>query len=452
MGGKLRVAINAQIRPGGSAGGIETVLHALAALGRLDDGPEEYVFVGPHDEPDWLRASLGGARGCVVVRGPLKSPRVKPDPGPLEPLKRALGPLRPAAYELKRRALSRSRGARDDVPASDGFYEGLKCDVIHFPFQDFVRCALPSVYNPHDLQHLHFPQFFTRDEIRRRESVYPAACRAAHTVVAASRFVKQDVVSRYRIPADKVQVIPWAPPPAGADADETGDAARAPREKYGLGEEAFALYPAMTWEHKNHLRLLEALALLRDRDGVRVRLVCTGHQNDFWPRVERRLDELGLRDQVKFLGLVPRADLRALYRAAGFVIVPTLFEAASAPLFEAWQHGAAVACSSVTSLPEQARDAALFFDPLSVESVAGAAARMAADAALREDLRRRGRERLSDFSLERTAKAYRAVYRRAAGRALGEEDRWLLSYNWSRAGENDATPIQHTRTGVHSYT
>ena len=434
MSGNLRIAINAQIRPGGGAGGIETVLHALAALGRLDDGPEEYVFIGPHDEPDWLRPLLGGARGGVaIVRGPSPPPAVKVAPGPLEPLKRALGPLRPAAYEFKQRVLSRTtRAARDGVPASDGFYESLRCDVIHFPFQDFVRCALPSVYNPHDLQHLHFPQFFARDEIRRRESIYPDACRAAHTVVAASEFVKGDIVSRYRVPAEKVQVIPWAPPPADTSPEESGgDTARALREKHGLGEAPFALYPAMTWEHKNHLRLLEAVALLRDRDAVRLSLVCTGHQNSFWSRIERRLDELGLRAQVKFLGVVARAELSALYRAARFVIVPTLFEAASAPLFEAWQHDAAVACSSVTSLPEQARDAAHFFDPLSVESIAAAAARLAADADLREDLRRRGRARLRDFSLERTAKAYRAVYRRAAGRALGEEDQRLLSWDWA---------------------
>ena len=432
MGDKLRVAINAQLRPAAGAGGIETVLCALAALGRLDDGPEEYVFIGPHDEPDWLRPLLDGTGRSVVVRGPSKSPRVKFATGPLEPLKRALGPLRPAAYEVKQRLLSRAHGAPAGVPVSDGFYESLKCDVIHFPFQEFVRCDLPSVYNPHDLQHLHFPQFFTRGEIRRRESIYPAGCRAAHTVVAASGFVKRDIVSRYGIPAEKVQVIPWAPPPADTNSDETGVAEGALREKYGLGEGLFALYPAMTWEHKNHLRLLEALALLRDRDGLRVRLVCTGHQNSFWPRVERRLDQLRLREQVRFLGVVARAELSALYRAAGFVVVPTLFEAASAPLFEAWQHGAAVACSSVTSLPEQARDSALFFDPLSVELIAAAVARMATDADLREDLRRRGRERLLDFSLERTAKAYRAVYRRAAGRALGEEDRWLLSWDWTR--------------------
>src|SRR5208283_4834862 len=45
-----------------------------------------------------------------------------------------------------------------EVPVSDGFYESLGCDVIHFPFQYFVLCAIPSIFNPHDLQHLHFPK------------------------------------------------------------------------------------------------------------------------------------------------------------------------------------------------------------------------------------------------------------------------------------------------------
>jgi hypothetical protein len=51
---------------------------------------------------------------------------------------------------------------------------------------------------------------------------------------------------------------------------------------------------------------------------------------------------------------------------------------------------------------------------------------MTTDSNLREDLRRRGTRRLKDFSLEHTAKAYRAVYRRAGGRELDEEDHWLL--------------------------
>ena len=433
----LRIAINARLKPDGGSGGVVTVLRALAALATLG-GPEEYVFVGPHDSPEWLRSIL--PPGQTVVRGPAPVGR---GVSRAESFKQALGPLRPAARGLRRvlgaTVQTAESGASGLAPLKSfaptspkNFYEALGCDVVHFPFQSYEHCRLPTVYNPHDLQHLHHPEFFTPVEIGLRENLHPAACRAAHTVVVASEFVKRDVAERYRIEPRKIQVIPWAPPPLP---DSPTTDLTTLRGKYGLSERPFALYPAMTWEHKNHVRLLEALALLRDRDGLDIRFVFTGHKTDFWPRVERKVEELGLGGQVNFLGMIPREELSALYRAAQFVFVPTLFEAASAPLFEAWQHGTPVACSSVTSLPEQAAGAALLFDPFDVGTVARALARMATEEGLREELRRLGACRLGDFSLERTAKAYRAVYRRAAGLELCEEERGLLGWDWTRRSE-----------------
>ncbi|MDT5270943.1 MAG: hypothetical protein QOH49_3129 [Acidobacteriota bacterium] len=433
---RLKVAINAQLNPDGGSGGIVTVLRALAALTRLEDGPEEYVFIGPHDSSEWLRSIL--PPGQTIVPGPAP---VEWSVDRLEPYKRALGPLRPAARGIRRIINATVQTAESGVsgltsfkasapPPPKNFYEGLGCDVIHFPFQSYEPCGLPTIYNPHDLQHLHHPGFFTPSEIARRESLYPAACHAAHIVVVASEFVKRDVVEHYRIEPRKIQVIPWAPPPLPEPLNIEDFSTI--RRKYGLSDRPFALYPAMTWEHKNHLRLLEALARLRDRDGLELRFVFTGYKTDFWPCIERRVDELGLGAQVDFLGLVPREELSALYRAAQFVFVPTLFEAASAPLFEAWQHGAPVACSSVTSLPEQAAGAALLFDPFEVAGIARALARMATEEGLREELKHWGERRLNDFCLERTAKAYRAVYRQAAGHRLCEEDRRLLGWDWMR--------------------
>jgi glycosyltransferase involved in cell wall biosynthesis len=445
---RLRVAINAQLKPDGGSGGTVTVLRALAALALLD-GPEEYVFVGPHDSPEWLRSIL--PPGQTVVQGPAP---VESSADPLEPFKRALGPLRPAARGIRRMlnatvptAESGAAGLaslKSSAPTPPkNFYERLGCDVIHFPFQAYEPCGLPTVYNPHDLQHLHHPEFFTQTEIDLRESLHPSACRAAHTVVVASEFVKRDVVERYHIEPQKIQVIPWAPPPLPESS--TADDFSTLRSKHGLSDRPFALYPAMTWEHKNHVRLLEALARLREREGLELRFVFTGYQTDFWPRVARRVDELGLGGQVNFLGLIPREELSTLYRAAQFVFIPTLFEAASAPLFESWQHGAPVACSSVTSLPEQAAGAALLFDPFDVEEIARALARMATEEGLRDELRRRGARRLKDFSLERTAKAYRAVYRRAAGLRLGEEDHRLLGWDWMRGGAAERAAVHRLR-------
>ncbi len=415
---KLRIGINAQIPASSGTGGIETVLRVLTSLGQLE-GDEEYVFIGHWADADWMQPLLSERQ--KIVRAP--RPEVPTEPNLKKNFKRVVSPLLPVARKV-RNFLNPPQN-QFFVPTSDGFYENLNCDVIHFPYQDYVYCRVPTVYNPHDLQHLQYPQFFSPEEIERREIVYPAACRAAQTVAVASQFIKQDIVEKYNIEAGKIQVIPWSPPELrlGDFAKIDGDSLL---EKYGCPPRPFALYPAMTWEHKNHLRLLEAVALLRERENLTINIVCTGSKNSFYPRIEQRLRELNLENQIRFTGIVEYNELSVFYRQAQFIVVPTLYEAASGLLFEAWQHDAAAACSSVTSLPEQAADAALLFDPFSVEAIADALKKMATDEKLRSTLRANGAKRLQDFSLERTAKSYRAVYRKAAGAKLTDEERDLL--------------------------
>ena len=419
-----RIAIDAQLMPNRGSGGAESVLLGLvSALGQLD-APEEYIIIGHWQESDWLKPYLGPNQR--IVRGP------QPPQPPKSKFKRALGPLRPLVRAVWRKLFPAPPPRLwPEVPVSAGFYEGLGCDVIHFPLHRFVLCALPTIYNPHDLQHLHYPQFFTPSTIAWRETIYPAGCHLAHSVVVGSHWIKQDVVRHYRVDPEKIQVIPWAPP-TQAYPDPSPELLTAVKARYQL-QLPFAFYPAMTWEHKNHLRLLEALACLRDQEGIIVRLVCTGYRYPgHWPRIEKRLHALNLDGQVQFLDMVPAEDLRAIYSLAQFVVVPTLFEAASGPVSEAWQEGVPVTCSTVTSLPEQAGDAALLFDPFSIGAIADAVRRMATSEHLRAELMRKGERRLQDFSWERTAKAYRAVYRRAAHRPLTDEDRWLLSWDWMR--------------------
>lgn len=418
----LRVAINAPIVPNSGVGGVESALIGLIhALGQLDYRIEEYIIISSWKDPEWLKPYIGPNQRIVCHPKTTQSS-----------IRRILGPVRPIARRLRYllRHFLKIERTWPEISVSNGFYESLGCDVIHFPYQHFVVCALPMIYNPHDLQHLHYPQFFTPSTIVNRETIYPAGCHFAHTVVVGSEWVKQDIVHHYRVDPDKIQVIPWAPP-TYAYPEPKSDTLNVVRKKYCL-DEPFTFYPSMTWQHKNHIRLLEALALLRDRYGLKVHLVCTGHQNTFWPCIQKRLLALKLQDQVRFLGIVPPEDLRALYQLAQFVVVPSLFEAASGPVLEAWHDSTPVACSTVTSLPEQAGEAALLFDPFSVESIADAVRRMATDEGLRSELIHKGERRLQDFSWERTAKAYRAVYRRAARRPLTDEDRWILGWDWMR--------------------
>jgi glycosyltransferase involved in cell wall biosynthesis len=236
-------------------------------------------------------------------------------------------------------------------------------------------------------------------------------------------------VHQYQINPQKVQVIPEGAPFQSCP-ELSQDFLNKIKKDYQL-EPPFMLYPAITWPHKNHIGLLEALAHLRDKRNLSLRLVCVGARHDgFWPHIERRIYELKLESQVRFLGFVAEQDLRAIYRLADFLIEPSLFEASSLPIFEAWSEGTPIACSDVTALPEQVSNAGLLFDPNSVESIADAISRMAVSKEVRETFRARGYQRLNDFDWKRTAKAYRAVYRRAARFPLSEEDRWLLEWDW----------------------
>jgi glycosyltransferase involved in cell wall biosynthesis len=417
----MKIAINAQIDPASGVGGVESVVIALVkAFGTLCDGNEEYVIVTNAKHPDWLNSYLGPNQKVV------SRPCTKRSTGGRK------NPVRSARKEMGRffRRLTAPKKTFPTPKISDGFFESLGCDVIHFPYQHFEICAIPSIYNPHDLQHRHFPQFFTPETWLKREVEYRAGCEFSHAVVAACQWIKDDLIRQYSIHPDRVFVIPLAPPTQAYATPGPQDIA-ATRQKYSLPE-SFAFYPAMPWEHKNHLRLLEAIARLKHEKGLRLNLVGTAKTGPFWPRIAQKIEELQLQDQVRFLGFVTPQELRCLYLLSKFVVIPTLFEATSEPIYEAWNEDVPVACSTVTSLPEQVKDAGLLFNPYCVDEIAAALETMDSDAALRAQLKWKGTQRLKDFSWERSARAYRALYRQAGHQALTDEDRRLLSWDWLR--------------------
>ncbi|MFB3817712.1 MAG: glycosyltransferase family 4 protein [Candidatus Methylomirabilales bacterium] len=415
----LHVAIDFAAPPEGNEGVAAATLCLIHALGQLTDGRETYTVVVPSaPQAARVRPYLG-----LRQRVGLRRAGGAGAPGAGALLRRTLGTLRPAARAV-RRLVNPPRWPA--VPVSDGFYEGLGAEVVHFASQGFTLCALPSVYSAHELEHLHFPQCFTPEALAWREALYPTAIRLAHTVVVGSRWTRADLLRRYPVDPAKVQVIPEAPPTL-ASPEPAPEALRRLARTLGLPR-PFALYPAGIWPHKNHLRLLEALALLRDRDGCFVRLVCAGAASPrFWPEVERRVADLGLADRVRFPGFLPEDDLRGVYRLAHALVLPGLFEASSHPVFAAWQEGVPVACARAAALPEQVEDAALLFDGESVEALADAVRRILDDESLRRRLQERAARRLAEVSWERTARMYRAVYRQAAGAPLGEEERALLA-------------------------
>jgi glycosyltransferase involved in cell wall biosynthesis len=316
-------------------------------------------------------------------------------------------------------------GLPHSVRPTDGTVERAGVELMHFPIQDAFVTDLPSIYQPHDLQHLHFPEFFGRWERERRERVYRTHCERAEMVVAMTSWGKRDLIDRYGLPDAKVCVVPWGsvlweyPTPSARDLDEM-------RARMSLPDQ-FLLYPAQTWPHKNHETLLEALALIRDREDLAIPLVCPGKLNHHFGRIQDRLRELRLEATTRFPGFVSPLELRALYDQARALVFPSRFEGWGLPVCEAFSAGVPVACSSATSLPDLVGDAGLLFDPDDPGEIADRVLRLWRDPVLRSTLAERGRRRGEIFSFDHTARLFRAHYRRIGQMPLSEEDRILLA-------------------------
>jgi len=412
-GRPLRVCLDARLAEG-VAGGIQQFVMGLASgLSRLRDGDEEYLFLSHPEGRGWLTPHLSGpCRALDVATGPA-SPSASA---------RWLGAGMSWVKErLVETPLGRVVPVR--IPSSDGTAERSGADLVHLTLQAGFRTPLPTIYQPYDLQHVHLPQFFTPWVRRWRDETYARLAAEASSVVVMSSWVRDDVVRHLHLAPEKVRVIPWGPitqeypEPSAEELARTRQQLRIP--------ETFALYPAQTFPHKNHLALLEAVDLARRR-GVSIHVVCSGKQTEHYPAIARRLAALGLGGQVSFVGYVSPVELQCLYRLARFLVFPSLFEGGGMPVFEAFSARTPVACSNVTGVPQQAGNAALLFDLRDRSAIADAMIRLWNDEALRAELVRRGEERVSRFTWDRTARTYRALYRLTAGRLLTAEDRALL--------------------------
>lgn len=408
----LRVCIDARLASGEVGGVEQVVLGTASGLSALTDGDEEYVFL-TYADYDWLKPYIRG--NCRVEALDV--------PAPTTLLKASIGNKYPVLKKIWH-TFSPLLGRRT-VSMVDGsaYVARIQPDIVHFVIQQAFLTTVPSIYSPFDLQHLHLPQNFTPRERYARELLYRTFCAQAATVVAASHWGKHDLIENYGLEENKVQVIPVGnilshyPQPNEQDL-------QAARRKFDLPER-YLYFPAATFPSKNHIGLLRALAQTRDQ-GVEIPLICSGRLSQFFPKIEQAAATLGLTQQVKFLDFVSPLEVQCLYRLSAGLIFPTLFEGWGQPVVEAFDAGVPVACSNVTSLPEVAGDSALLFDPHSTDAISMALIRLWQDDALRRRLIASGRERAKLFTWERTARIFRAHYRRIAGRTLAVDDQALI--------------------------
>lgn len=284
-----------------------------------------------------------------------------------------------------------------------------RLDLVHFPHWNVpLLCPVPFVVTIHDLILLEQPRsarastrhpaIFALKRLGYRTALSHAARRARHVIVP-SAYVRDSVRSHFPgVPTDRISVIYegiTTLPPAD------GPARPGP----------YVLHVGNAYPHKNLETLRDAFAIL-SRERPEVSLVVAGRDDHFSRRLREEWRHAPGFDRVTFVPNPTDADLARLYAGAAAYVFPSRSEGFGLPPLEAMAAGVPVVASNASCLPEILGDAALYASPDDPAAFARQLDAVLGDAARREGLIARGRERVTHYSWSAMAAETRAIYER----------------------------------------
>lgn len=251
-----------------------------------------------------------------------------------------------------------------------------KIDVVYCPYQDMPNTSYKTIATLHDVQELHYPEFFSPSQRLDRALLHKDITERSSLIVVSYEHIKKDLITYFQRTDENVIVCLLDMQSLWFDKFLPENAVSlAP---YCLPKQ-FIFYPAVTWPHKNHIGLLKSIAYLKNERNMTIHVIFTGHKTEYFGRIEEEIIELNLKQQVHFLGVVTEDVLYALYQTTQAVVVPTMYEAGSFPLMESILMGIPVICSSATSMPDAIGDNQYVFDPKNIIDMANKVMRICFD-------------------------------------------------------------------------
>lgn len=261
-----------------------------------------------------------------------------------------------------------------------------------------VSASQRLVITVYDMIHERFPQLFVANDPTSRQKA--EAVRRADHIICISRTTADDLVERLPDARGKVTVVHLG---CGVPAQV------ADRQNARPADRPYVLYVGHRGGYKNFSALVSAVA---SSPRLRRDLVIRVFGGEKLSRTERNfIRDQGLAaDQVTHDG-VNEERLEHLYRYAGALVYPSLYEGFGMPVLEAMVHECPVICSNASCLPEIAGPAAEYHDPRSPDDLARAIEAVVFSPSRRLELIELGRERAQRFSWQRCAEETLAVYR-----------------------------------------
>lgn len=288
------------------------------------------------------------------------------------------------------------------------------CDCVYMP-AGHLRLSWwygrPSVGAVHEFGVDHGAKPATSLSILYRTRLLPKMLKRLTHVISASRALRSQLVTKINLNRDRVDVVydgadlSWLTPMPEPEA----------RQKVGDHFDLHTPYILYTGrlEHPgmNHLRLLAAFKQLKREAGIPHKLVCAGSAWYGTEEIFAAADRLGIRNDLVFLENIHDERLCPLLAGADLFVYPALHADSCTPVLQAMACRTAVCAANVGSIPEVVGDAAMLFDPNSVDEIHNSMLRLLTDDSARERCARVGHRRSGFFNWEDSARHVLSICR-----------------------------------------
>ncbi len=288
------------------------------------------------------------------------------------------------------------------------FLQDLNPDLVHFcmPQQPLLYTG-PAVTTIHDLNLLRITENDDMSPLvlRAKQAIFRGLLRRvikrSNHIIVPTNYVRDDLLQFQDIAPEKITVT----------YESADKLAKKPTPVKAYQRTPFFLMVGRTETYKNHRGAIEALQALLWKY-PKTRLVIVGKRDQSSLDLEQWALASGFQN-IDFFGFASNEDLAWLYEHCQAYIFATFMEGFGLPGLEAMKHGAPVASSSFTSLPEVYGDAAIYFDPNNPTEINEAMVRLIEDKKLRAKLIVKGAKQAAKYSWLRMAKQTLAIYNKA---------------------------------------
>jgi glycosyltransferase involved in cell wall biosynthesis len=284
------------------------------------------------------------------------------------------------------------------------FENNLSISVKYFKKKDF-DVFHPTYYNPYfikyikkpfvltvyDMIHELFKEYFGSDKetIANKKKLILAS----NNIIAISENTKNDLIKIFPEVENKITVVYL-----GFSFQQL---------KENMSKENYILFTGARWGYKNFFIFIQAVAPLLIK--YNFNLICTGQP--FNDEENILLNNLQITNRTSCI-FASENQLSELYSKAAAFVFPSLYEGFGIPILEAFACNCPTILSNTSSMPEVGGDAAVYFDPYSIDDMRKQIERVITSKTLQNEFVKKGKEQVKKFSWEKCAKETMEVYKK----------------------------------------